>query len=85
MIDFPTVYKWLNFFDKSSLDDAAKLLVNRFLNSSDKGSESDQDAEAVEAVAKVSRDPMCTAEVLVVLSEALFRKRAIQIGLEKVE
>ena len=84
MIDFPTVYKWLNFFDKSSLDDAAKLLVNRFLNSSDKGSESDQDAEAVEAVAKVSRDPMCTAEVLVVLSEALFRKGRFKLAWRKL-
>lgn len=80
MIDFSAVVKWLNIFDESELDDSAELLLTKRRQSTGNEDERSQDDAVLEATARVSRNPFCTAEVLIILSEDLFLRGQYKVA-----
>jgi tetratricopeptide (TPR) repeat protein len=72
MINFSVVASWLNKFDRSHLDETAKLLVDRFNSASFINADVDQSAKELQAAAEVSRDALSTAEVYVRVAEKLY-------------
>ena len=73
MSDFHTAVTWLNHFDKSNMTEATRFLLDRFEAASVGQDDSDQKASLVETAARASRNPVATAEALILTAEKRYQ------------